>query len=296
METKNLENENATEAKIPRLDQMVLNALDSFTSWKYPAKDEIAFSERNIFVGSGSAACAAEMFARKFGGISLNASRYLGFFKRTASRDFNVYIISASGGKDSIPMAEFFKKIELQANLITCNDEAPAKEYCKNVIVFPAHKEPPTYNTSTYGSMLYWLDGGNPTEIKKDILAMQNIPQLRGKHVIFMAQDEYDVLADMGERKVLETLQNTPSNGEGFTHGSHGLLRQPNENRIVIRLNETHDYQDEIYDIKATTPLEMMMKIYYIIGKNQNDQDALNIAKDYAQTIAKLGWKINQVN
>lgn len=284
------------ESKIPHLDQMVINALDSFASWNYPDKNVISSSEKNIFIGSGSAACAAEMFARKFGGISLNASRYIGFFKRTTSRDFNVYVVSASGGKDSIPMAKFFQGISLPAILITCNDQAPAKEYCKDIIVFPAHKEPPTYNTSTYGSMLYWLDGGNPEQIKENILAIKDIPSLRGKHVVFMAQDEYDVLADMGERKVLETLQNTPSNGEGFTHGSHGLLRQPNENRIVIRLNDTHDYQDEIYDILATTPLEMMMKIYYIIGKNQNDQDAQNIAKDYKETIAKLGWTINQVN
>lgn len=291
----NLENENAVETKIPHLDQMVINALDSFSNWNYPDKSAIVVSDKNIFVGSGSAACAAEMFARKFGGISLNASRYIGFFKRTKARDFNVYIISASGGKDSIPMAEFFQKNGLPATLITCNEQAPAKDECKDAIVFPAHKEPPTYNTSTYGSMLYWLDGGDPTQIKEKVLSL-TIPDLRNKHVVFMASDDYDVLADMGERKVLETLQNTPSNGEGFTHGSHGLLRQPNDNRIVIRLNENHDYQGEVYDLNADTPLEMMMKVYYIIGKNQTDLDAENIAKDYKETIAKLGWKINQVN
>src|SRR5574343_1256354 len=114
--------------KTEHLDFYVTQALATFSQWQYPTID-IKKDDHNVFVGSGSAACAAELFTKKFGGIALNASNYKEFLSRTIDKNLlSVYIISASGGKDSIPMAEYISGLGLKPNLITCNPDAPVKE------------------------------------------------------------------------------------------------------------------------------------------------------------------------
>jgi len=94
--------------KTEHLDFYVSQTLNNLEKWEYPSLN-IPKNDRNIFVGSGSAACVAQLFAKKYGGFYLNASDYRDFVDRSIDKKlFSVYIISASGGKDSVPMADFF--------------------------------------------------------------------------------------------------------------------------------------------------------------------------------------------
>lgn len=279
------------------LDHFVVEALKAFPTWQYPEVD-LPVSDRNVFIGSGSASCAADFFAEKFGGLAFHASNYKKILSRMQDKNFaSINIVSASGGKDSLPMADFCQEVLGQkANLITCNPDAPAKEKTAKQFVFPAFKEPPTYNTSTYGSMLYWLFKEDSDKILNRLENL-TIPNLREYgYVFFMADDKYATIADMAMRKVAETNQGVAVNAAGFTQGSHGMLRQPADNRLVFTINYEYPFPEKKYDLKADGYLEAMMLIYYIIGKNQNDQDTANIVSDYAKTVKTLGWQLKEVN
>jgi len=281
--------------KIKHLDFYVTKTLEYLEKWNFP-KFKIEKNEKNIFMGSGSAACAAKLFAERFNGSTLNVSNYKRFFKGISKESTaSTYIISASGGKDAVNMAKFLNKMNLRPNLITCNESAPAKKLCNKLFVFPSLKEPPTYNVSTYSSMIYWLFGENIKEIKSLIKNIK-IPNLRKyKYIFFLATDKYDTIAKMTSRKIAESLEGIGSNGDGFSNSAHGMLRQPNKDRLIFCLNQKYPFKENVYELKINSYLGLMLATYYIIGKNQKEKDAENLLKNYQQTIKKLNWKINKV-
>ena len=59
--------------KVERLDYYVMETLNNLDKWTYPDVD-IKPDDTNIFLGSGSAACVAQLFTYKLGGLALNAS------------------------------------------------------------------------------------------------------------------------------------------------------------------------------------------------------------------------------
>jgi len=280
---------------IKTLDFYVLRAIEHLEGLRLP-EIKIEINDKNIFLGSGSAACLAELFTKRFGGFSRNVNNYKRFFKKADNKNIgSTYIISASGGKDAVKMADFLVKAGLETTLITCNEEAPAKKLSEKTIVFPALQEPPTYNVSTYSSMIYWLFGENINKIKK-ILRQLKIPNLRKyKYIFFLAADEYDVIAKMASRKVAETLEGIGSNGDGFSNSAHGMLRQPNKQRLVFCLNQSWPEKEDVYSISIDSHLGLMLASYYVIGKNQTKKDTKNLLKDYEKTIKRLGWKINKI-
>ena len=279
------------------LDRFVIKTLENLENWKYPELP-IKPSNKNVFLGSGSAACTGKLFADKFGGIALNASNYQTFFENSSGSDFaSINIINASGGKDGIKMSEFLTAKGFEPNLMTCNPDPPAKAFIKqdNIFVFPALNDPPTYNVSTYGSMIYCLFKENPDEIKR-FIAEISVPNLRTyPYIFFLASDKYAAIAEMSSRKVAETLEGIGSNGDGSTNGSHGMLRQPNKNRLVICLNQKYEGGENVYNLDIDSYLGLMMSAYYIIGKNQTDTDTKNLLADYENMSKKLGWKFNKV-
>lgn len=280
--------------KIECLDFYVIKTLNHLEKWGFP-RLKIKKQEKNVFMGSGSAACVAKLFVEKFGGTALNISNYKRFFERALKKSFSIYIISASGGKDAINMAEFLKKRKLKANLITCNKNAPAKKLVNKVFTFPCFKEPPTYNVSTYASMIYWLFGESVKKIKNTIKNIK-VPNLRKhKYIFFLADDKYDIIAEMVSRKTAETLEGIGSNGDGFSNSVHGMLRQPNKERLVFCLNQKYPFKENVYELNIDSYLALMLTTYYIIGKNQTDKDTENLLKNYQQTIKKLDWKIDKI-
>jgi fructoselysine-6-P-deglycase FrlB-like protein len=283
------------EQKIQHLDFYVMESLNHLEKWKFP-KLNIKKSEKNVFMGSGSAGCVSKLFVEKFNGSALNISNYKRFFERTPKKiRVSIYIISASGGKDAINMAQFLKSKNLKANLITCNKDAPAKKFVKKIFVFPTLKEPPTYNVSTYSSMIYWLFKDDIKKIKNLIKKIE-IPNLRKyKYIFFLASDKYDVIAEMASRKVAETLEGIGSNGDGFSNSVHGMLRQPNKKRLVFCLNQKYPLKEDVYELNIDSHLGLMLITYYIIGRNQTDKDTKNLLKNYQQIIKKLNWKLNKV-
>ena len=283
--------------KIKHLDYYVLKTLESLKSWNYP-KLEIKRDDTNLFLGSGSAGCVGELFVEKFSGIALNVSEYKQFFKRVIRKEFaSINIISASGGKDAVNMALFLKERGFEANLITCNQTPPAQKFIKkeNIFVFPSFVEPPTYNVSTYSSMIYWLFKEDIEDIR-DFIKKIKVPNLRKyQYIFFLSSDKYKVIAEMASRKVAETLEGIGSNGDGFSNGSHGMLRQPNKNRLIFCLNQKYDLGENIYQLNFDSYLGLILSTYYIIGRNQTDKDTENLLRNYKEISKKLKWEFNKI-
>ena len=282
--------------KIKHLDFYVRETLSNLERWKYP-KIEIEKDDKNLFLGSGNASSVAKIFAEKFNGLALDASNYKIFLERSIKKDFaSIYIINASGGKDGYNMAKYIKEMNLNPNLITCNKDAPAKEFINKMFLIPALIEPPTYNVSTYSSMIYWLFRENVSEIK-GLIDKLEIPNLKKyKYIFFLAADKFQSIAEMTSEKTAETLGGIGSNSDGFTNAFHGILRQPNKDRLIFCLNQNYPLKERenIYELNIDSYLGLLLSTYYIIGKNQTDKDTENLLKNYQEATKVLDWRIKK--
>lgn len=130
--------------------------------------------------------------------------------------------------------------------------------------------EPPTYNTSTYASMIFSLFNEDVNEIEGCINALEEsnqIPNLKKySFIFFLSKDEQEPVASMCSLKITETLQNIGSNASGFTNAHHGLINiQPNNKRLLFCQNVDYD-SPEKYNLNINSYLGTMLTTYYIIG------------------------------
>lgn len=282
--------------KIEKLDYYALKTLESLPQWQYPGL-EIAKTSRNVFVGSGDADNTGRIFAQNFGGHGFSVVDYKSFFENNPETDLNVYIVNASGAKDGIKMAEWLTNKGWHPKLVTSNPEPPAGKFLRpeDIFVFPALKEPPTYNVSTYAAMLYGVLKENIGGVREQIENLK-IPNLRKyKFIFFLAADKYEIVARMAKRKVAETLAGVGADGGGFSNAAHGMLLQPNKDRLVFCLNAKYDGDSDSYELNMDSHLGLLLSLHYIIGKNQTDKDSQNILKNYFENAKKQGWEFNKV-
>jgi len=282
--------------KIEKLDHYVIKTLKDLPEWKYPDLT-IKKSERNVFIGSGDAANTAKIFAQVLGGHALNVCNYRIFFENEPGRNSDIYILNASGGKDGLKMAQWLTERNWHPKLLTNNPEPPAGKFLEpeDIFVFPANTEPPTYNISTYASMIYWLLKEDLAAIREKIKNLK-IPDLRKyKFIFFMVQDKYEAIGRMATRKIAETLADVGANGCGYSNAVHGMLIQPNTSRLIFCLNCKYEGPGDSYELDIDSFLGSLLCLFYIIGKNQTDQDSENILRNYFENAKKQGWKFNKV-
>lgn len=282
---------------IKTLDFYVKETLKKLNKWKYP-KLKIKESPENLFLGSGNAFNVGLLFSKKFDGRALNVSEYKQFFSKRR-KNLNIYLISASGGKDAVKMAKFLKKKKLSFYLLTNNPEAPAARFTENekIFVFPSFKEPPTYNVSTYSSMIYHFlkEKKNLRKIRRFIEKIK-VPNLRRfKYILFVSEDEFEPIARMCARKVVETFENVGSHAEPFSDAVHGFFVQPNKYRLLFCINQKCEVKGEKYELFINSHLGALLSAYYIIGKNQTKKDSMNILKKYKEIVKKQKWELKGI-
>ncbi len=281
--------------KIETLDYYAVKALESLPKWKYPEL-KIEKTGRNVFVGSGDADNTGRILAQNFGGHGFSVVDYKFFFENNPGSDLNIYIVNASGAKDGIKMAKWLTQNGWQPKLITSNPEPPAGKLLmpEDIFVFPAIKEPPTYNVSTYAAMLYGILKEDISGIVGRIKNLQ-APDLRKyKFIFFLADDKYEIIARVAKRKVAETLAGIGADGGGYSNAAHGMLLQPNAGRLVVCINCEYDGQGDVWQMNADSYLEALLSIHYVIGKNQTDADSQNILRNYFENAKKQGWQFGK--
>ncbi len=287
--------ENLENQKLETLDYYALQTLENLPKWEYP-QINIKKTSRNVFVGSGNADNTGRILARNFGGCAFSIVDYQRFFKNCPEKDLNVYIVNASGGKDGVKMAQWLTQNGWQPKLITSNPEPPAGKFLRleNVFAFPAIKEPPTYNVSTYAAMLYGILKEDISDVAVRIKKLQ-VPDLRKyKFIFFLCEDKYEIIGRMAKRKVAETLAGLGADGGGCSNAAHGMLLQPNADRLVVCINCEYDGHGDVWQMNADSYLEALLSIHCVIGKNQTDADSQNILRNYFENAKKQGWQFGK--
>lgn len=287
--------ENIGNQKIEKLDFYAIRTANEMAQWKYPDL-KIAQTSRNVFIGSGDADNTGRILAQNFGGCGFSVVDYKRFFENNPERDSSIYIVNASGAKDGLKMAQWLTQNGWRPKLITSNPEPPAGKFLKpeDIFVFPAIVEPPTYNVSTYAAMIYGILKENIDGLS-GILSNLPVPDLRKyKFIFFLADDKYEIVARMAKRKIAETLAGIGADGGGYSNAAHGMLLQPNPDRLVICLNCKYDGPGDVFQIQADSYIGLLLGIHYIIGKNQTESDSENIMKNYFENAKKQGWEFNK--
>lgn len=154
-----------TKDSLPDLDTVVFGALELFQTAELP-KIDLAKFKRPLVVGSGNAAVTGKLLFDDVDAVFADESSYLAKLTNITSID-GAFLISASGGKHAIEIGNALAQRSLPFELLTNNQDAPARELLSpsSVHVYPKNREPYTYNTSTYLGMLLSKTNEDPKEI-----------------------------------------------------------------------------------------------------------------------------------
>lgn len=153
-----------TEKDLPDLDEVVLGSLEYLSTVTFPDLNVYAH-DAPLVVGSGNALQTGKiLFYNTNARFSEEGNAHEMF-----SRDIYdaLYIISASGGKHAIMLAQKGVASGIPTYLVTTNEHSPAANIVGRDMTFtyPHIREPYTYNTSTYLSMLFGMKKESPEHI-----------------------------------------------------------------------------------------------------------------------------------
>ena len=153
---------------IPDLDVVVEGALMMLSSTSLP--DVSAPFKRPLVIGSGNAEYTGRIIFNDVDAVFANESNFEEAISKVEDIDGAV-LISASGSKHSVNIAERLEELQKPVVLYTNNPDAPAGSFMepKNIYTFPKNREPYTYNTSTYLSMILAKTKEDPRAILSHI-------------------------------------------------------------------------------------------------------------------------------
>lgn len=162
---------------LPELDTVVEGALELFTETQLPP---LTFSAgtRFLVLGSVNALQTGKILFDAYPAYFADESTYREALQKMTEID-TIVIVSASGGKHAIEIAECVQSLGKEALLFTNNPAAPARQHMsdQNVFVFPKNREPYSYNTSTYLGMILAETKEDPKAILEHI-SRQVAPKL----------------------------------------------------------------------------------------------------------------------
>lgn len=150
---------------IPELDTVVEGALELFAATTLPPV-EFSAGTRFLVLGSVNALSTGRIIFDQYAAYFADESTYREALQKLSDID-TIVIVSASGGKHAVEIAECVRSQRKEALLFTNNKEAPARQHIedKNVFVFPKNREPYSYNTSTYLGMILAATKEDPVAI-----------------------------------------------------------------------------------------------------------------------------------
>ena len=161
-----------TLSDLPDLDEVVLSALEFLSTQSLPPLDVQAHS-RPLVIGSGNALEAGRLIFAETDAVYAHEGNYEEAISRSPLVDA-FYVFSASGSKHAVHITERLGSMNRSLYLITNTVNASASEYVANecVHIYPRMREPYSYNTSTYLSMILGSSHESPLEIHKYIASV----------------------------------------------------------------------------------------------------------------------------
>lgn len=269
---------------LPNLDTVTLGALELLGGRELPAIDISQF-KRPLVVGSGNAEATGRIIFSKTDAIFASESTVDDKLSYIDSID-EVIIVSASGGKHAPIITKKALAAGKHVSLITntANSETEQLLNTQDLTIFkyPKNREPYTYNTSTYMSMIMGWTRENPQEISEFIeRQVANLdfpdfstfdkyyiivpPQFAG--IIRMLQIKFIELFGRNIARDIETNEYVrhattvaPSDELFITFGESNTIWGKPENRLNVPLPSNANY------------VAMMAVGYYVIGQIQKAQ------------------------
>lgn len=156
---------------LPNLDTVVLGALEMLAMQSVPSIDTSRF-KRPLVVGSGNAEATGRIIFDKLDAVFASESTVDDKLANIQDID-EVIIVSASGGKHAPIIARKARSAGKHVTLLTNTPNSPAQqelsEHELTAHVFPKNREPYTYNTSTYMSMMLGVTHEDTSQIQQFI-------------------------------------------------------------------------------------------------------------------------------
>lgn len=280
---------------IPNLDVCVLGALEFLFDKKLPSID-IGKKKRLLVVGSGNALVAGRIIFENRDAVFASESDYKGKLK-VAKYDL-VVLISASGGKHAVGIAKYLKAKKNKVLLITNNVEAPAAKFVNEKVVFPKQREPYTYNTSTYLSMILSATGESVEKIYGEIKKIDKKIPKRLSHYdsfYFILPSKFDAVRELFVTK-FDELFGPEVDGMIFTdeQTKHAKTIVPSNKELFVGLGvKNNRYGKKRFNLSLPRGADygMVMSIgYYLIGRIQEGKEPFfrkNIVR-YTEEASKI--------
>ncbi len=288
-----------TEDTLPDLDEVVCAALELFSETASARLDVYTYT-KPLIIGSANAGSTGKILFKETRALFADESTYHEVLMRNSDIDA-VYIISASGGKHAVRIAEELQKQELPVVLITSNKEAPGAAFVKEVLTFPHMREPYTYNTSTYMGMMLGMSSESPSDILT-FLEQQVQPRIpknldQYQSFILMVPGIYEDLRPMFETK-FDELFGPYVRGRAFTveEVKHAKTVIPSETEFFIDFGGEQDlFGDSAHRLHIPLPqnhgpVALFALGYFVIGHIQKQSHPYfkeHIA-EYAEQASKL--------
>lgn len=310
MNTPNLETLKTFDLNsIPNLDVVTLGALELFEQEGIPEL-HLGNYKRPLVVGSGNGAVTGKILFDDSDAVLADESTYEKKLASISGID-GAILISASGSKHAVTLAQDLKKRGIETRLLTNNPQAPAREFidADKFFVFPKNREPYTYNTSTYMSMILGKTKENPRAIKNFLLdeLQKHIPQNFADYDAFylLVPEKFDAMREMFATKFDELFQPAVS-GRVFTpeQSKHAKSVVKYDKELFISfgfVNTLYGHENARLDIPLPDDADfasMMVVAYYVIGKIQEQHPpyfAQGIEEYMKRASDAFGIKLNAI-
>lgn len=302
LETFGLEN-------LPTLDIAVLGALELFARDGIPKLPTLPEGQI-LVVGSVNAGAAGRIMARNRNALFADESDYKEVLARANTVQVAV-LISASGGKHAVEIAQYFKQHRVRTILLTHNLNALAKQYVDpiDVVVFPKNREPYTYNTSTYLGVILASTQEDPKAIISYIenrivpKLLENFAQYDAFYITLPSQ--LHLLVPMLLAKFDELFAPKVS-GRVFTvdHAKHATTVVPSATELFISFGEDKivfgpEGQNLVIPLPPNASYGLLMAVtYYVIGAIQKQHPPYfkeNIVAYCERASSLFGQKIDPI-
>ncbi len=236
-----------------------------------------------LVAGSGNALVTAKILFKNQKAFFASESDFDEKFKTIRPKD--VVIVSASGTRDAMSMFKQAKKANANVLLITNTKNSPLEKEAKDYpnfkkILFPAIKEPPTYNVSTYLGMIISQTQENPNQILDFIDKLEqkiNFSILKENNKFFFVfPNQFVYLTEMAYTKMHELFGRQISfaaeTPKSMRHGIDNLI---SDELFVFLGDKPNKFTKSQKTFHIPLPPKTnyaiaMAVLYYIMGKLQN--------------------------
>lgn len=300
--------------KIETLDYYVRKALDFFEKEENPAL-ELPKSSHTLVVGSQTGLLAGRIVYRFANRSFSHAKEVLAQCEIDGKKNIleDVTIVSATGSRQVVPIARYALDKGLGVNAILCNDKSELEENFGdriNTITFSALQEPPTINTSTYGSMIQAVTQENLSEIRQVVESLEEpeggYGQFKAFSVIFT--DRMPEVAEMVDWKLRgENIGRCiGSMSTHLTNYMHGAAINDANKELYIALGLAQEEKDAFEQVLEPVgkerkyyidvpddfgPLGFMLLGYSVVGQIQKNYPGFqNNIGNYKQRAKTWTW------